>query len=66
EKYTLLPYPAEESMFSKLMTESPTNYVKSSLLKSQLGDLYYQYEFINNFQINDMLQMRMPYELNIH
>ena len=66
EKYTLLSYPAEESMFSKLMNESPTNYVKSSLLKSQLGDLYYQYEFINNFQINDMLQMRMPYELNIH
>ena len=66
ETYTLLSYPAEESMFSKLMNESPTNYVKSNLLKSQLGDLYYQYEFINNFQINDMLQMRMPYKLNIH
>ena len=66
EKYSLLSYPEEESMLSKLMNNNPTKYVRSNLLKSKLGDLYYQYEFINNFSINDMLQMRMPYELDIH
>ena len=66
EKYSLLSYPEEESMLSKLMNNNPTKYVRSNLLKSKFGDLYYQYEFINNFSINDMLQMRMPYELDIH
>ena len=66
EKYTLLTYPEGESMLSKLMNNNPTKYVRSSLLKSKFGDLYYQYEFVNNFSINDMLQMRMPYELDIH
>ena len=66
EKYSLLSYPAEESILSKLMNSSPSKYVRSSLLKSKFGDLYYQYEYVNNFSINDMLQMRMPYELDIH
>lgn len=66
EKYTLLTYPEGESMLSKLMNNNPTKYVRSNLLKSKFGDLYYQYEFVNNFSINDMLQMRMPYELDIH
>jgi protease-4 len=66
EKYTLLTYPEEESILSKLMNSSPSKYVRSSLLKSKFGDLYYQYEYVNNFSINDMLQMRMPYELDIH
>ena len=66
EKYSLLSYPEEESILSKLMNNSPSKYVRSSLLKSKFGDLYYQYEYINNFSINDMLQMRMPYELDIH
>lgn len=66
EKYSLLTYPEKESMLSMLMNNSPTKYVRSNLLKSKFGDLYYQYEFVNNFSINDMLQMRMPYELDIH
>jgi len=66
ENYSVLIYPEEQGFFSKLMDSKPTNYVESRILKSKLGDLYYPYSFINNFTINDMLQARMPYELNIH
>lgn len=65
ESYTIMNYPAEESMFSKLLSSSPGDYLESRLMKSKLGQLYYPYSFIDKFQINDMLQARMPYDLNI-
>jgi len=66
ESYTIMSYPAEESMLSKLLSSTPGGFIKTHFIKSKLGHLYYPYSFIEEYTINDMLQARMPYELNIH
>lgn len=65
ETYTRLSYPAPKSLWSQLLDLNPAGYVETRVLKGKLGDLYYPYSYMKNFSINDMLQARMPYELNI-
>jgi len=66
ESYTIMNYPAEKSMLSKILSSTPGGFIQSRLMKSRLGQLYYPYNFIDNYTITDMLQARMPYELIIH
>lgn len=65
ESYTVLSYPEKESVFSMLFKENPGNYIENKLLKSKLGDYYNQFTLLKSLDDTDMLQARMPFDLNI-
>ena len=65
ENYTVLGYPAKKDFFSSLIEEKPTNYIQSQILRSNLGDFYKDFSFIKSLEEADVLQARLPFELNI-
>lgn len=66
DAYTIINYPAKASFLETLMNSNPGNYIKTKLLGSKMGEIYNQFNFIENIEKQDCLQMRVPFELNIH
>ena len=66
EGYTLLAYPAKESMWQSLLNTDPGTYIKAHLLQGEAGRLYRQIDRLNHLDACDRIQARMPYEPNIH
>lgn len=65
ENYTLVNYPAKESMWESLMNTNPGSYIKAHLLQGEMGRLYHQINLIDRIDGCDRLQARMPFEPNI-
>ena len=67
EAYTVMNYPKKKDFLETLMEEAnPGNYIKAQLLNGKAGELYRQFNLLENFEQCDRLQMRVPFELNIH
>lgn len=65
DAYTVMSYPGKESIFETLMNTRPDNYIKARILKSSMGELYQQFNLLENFNKCDRIQARIPFELNI-
>lgn len=65
DNYTVLSYPEKESFFDVLFKEKPSNYIETKILKSKLGNYYDQFTLLKGLEDTDLLQARMPFELNI-
>lgn len=65
DAYTVMSYPRKESIFETLMNTRPDNYIKARILKSSMGELYQQFNLLENFDKCDRIQARIPFELNI-
>lgn len=65
EAYTVISYPKKESFFEALMNTNPGNYIKTRMLKGAIGDIYQQFNILENFDKYDRIQARIPFELNI-
>lgn len=63
--YTVLNLPEKDSFFSFLLEEDPTNYIKSELLKENMGEYYEAISLIKNLEKVDFMQARIPFVLNI-
>ncbi len=66
DAYTVLSYPEKKSFFSTLLETNPGNYIRLRLLSGKAGELYQQFNLINNFDKCDRVQARVPFELNIN
>lgn len=64
ENYTIIDYPAKESIFSNLLNEGKNNYIDSKLSES-LGEYYSSLKFLQTLKDADRVQARLPFELNI-
>lgn len=62
---TVMSYPGKESFFETLMNTRPDNYIKARILKGSMGELYHQFNLLENFDKCDRIQARIPFELNI-
>lgn len=65
EAYTVISYPKKESFFEALMNTNPGNYIKTRMLKGAIGDIYQQFNILENFDKYNRIQARIPFELNI-
>lgn len=65
DAYTILSYPGKKSFLESLMSANPGSFVKAHLLKGNIGELYKQFNLIDNFDQIDRIQARMPFEPNI-
>lgn len=65
ESYTVMSYPEKESFLDALLNIQPTSYMKSKLLKSNLGDFYKDFSILKNLGEQSIIQARMPFEPNI-
>ena len=63
--YTIVSYPEKKDVLSSLLDTKLTNYVESQLLKSKLGEYYWQFGLLMNLKEQSMIQARVPFELNI-
>ena len=67
EAYTLINYPKKKEFFETILENGEAdNLIKSTLLNGETGKLYRQIQQLENIKQNDPLQMRVPFELNIH
>jgi protease-4 len=65
ENYAVIAYPKKKNFLSSLLESKPDNYVESKLLKSKLGDYYYEFANLKNMGKSDFVQARLPVDLNI-
>lgn len=65
DAYTVMNYPAKEAFFEVLINTRPDNYIKSRILKGTMGEIYQQFNILENFDKYDRVQARVPFELNI-
>lgn len=65
EKYTIVNLPEKEDFFSSLFEQDPTNYIKSKLLKENIGEYYKTFNLIKNLEKADFMQARVPFDLNL-
>lgn len=66
EAHTVISYPGKKSFFETLMDTNPGGYIQSRMLKGKVGELYNQFDWLNNFENCDKIQARVPFELNIN
>ena len=66
DAYTVMSYPGKKSFFETLMDTNPGGYIQSRMLKGKVGELYNQFDWLNNFENYDKIQARVPFELNIN
>ncbi len=64
ESYTLLEYPEKEGFFSTFMNKKTSNYIESKL-RNCFGDYYTGFRFIKEADKQDLIQARVPFDLNI-
>ena len=66
DAYTVMSYPGKKSFFDMLTDTKPGGYIQSRILKGKVGELYNQFDWLNNFENCDKIQARVPFELNIN
>ena len=66
EAYTVLSYPGKQSFFEALMDTNPGGYIQSHILKGKIGEIYSQFQWLNDLENCDKIQARIPFELNIN
>lgn len=66
EAYTVLSYPGKKSFFEALMDTNPGGYIQSHILKGKIGEIYSQFQWLNDLENCDKIQARIPFELNIN
>lgn len=65
DKYTVISYPEKKNVLSLFLAGESTNYVKSQIIKSNLGNYYEGFNLIKNLENADFMQARLPFDLNI-
>ncbi|MDR0745868.1 MAG: signal peptide peptidase SppA [Mediterranea sp.] len=65
EAYTVLSYPEKESFFTSLLNDKPANYIKTKLLKDNLGSYYKEFNLLKSLEDADCLQARVPFSLSM-
>lgn len=65
EQYTIVNLPEKADFFSSLFEQDPTNYIKSKLLKENIGEYYKTFNLIKNLEKADFMQARVPFDLNL-
>lgn len=65
ENYTITNLPEKADFFSSLFEQDPTNYIKSKLLKENIGEYYKTFNLIKNLKKADYMQARVPFDLNL-
>lgn len=64
ENYTVSEYPAKESFFSSILNKKADQYIESQLLNN-FGEYYKGISFMKNLDKKDLIQARIPFDLNI-
>lgn len=65
EKYNVGRYPAPTPWYEGLLNEKSNNYLESSM-RATLGEYYTTFSLVRNVNTLDRIQMRMPFDPNIH
>lgn len=65
EKYNVGRYPAPTPWYEGLLNEKSNNYLESSI-RATLGEYYTTFSLVRNVNTLDRIQMRMPFDPNIH
>ena len=66
ENYSLKSYPAKESFLTNLLNLSGGNFIESQIMKSKLGSYYSDFNLLRTIQEREMIQARLPFELNVN
>ena len=66
ENYSVKSYPAKESLFENLFGGKTTSFVESQIIKSKLGNYYNDFNFLRNIEQRNMIQARIPFEINMN
>lgn len=65
EGYTTVSYPDQEDLLTSLLQLQSSNLIESKLLNSKLGSYYKEFSLLKNIEERDLIQARLPFELNI-
>ena len=65
EKYNTTNYPAPQPWFQTLLNDKTSGYLDAEM-RNMLGEYYTTFSLIRNIRLQDRLQMRLPFEPNIH
>ena len=65
EKYNTANYPAPQPWFQTLLNDKKSGYLDAEM-RNMLGEYYTTFSLIRNIRLQDRLQMRLPFEPNIH
>ena len=65
EEYSIISYPAQESMFSSLMGSAKKDYIEGKMNET-LGEYYQYLKFLENIKEADRIQARIPFDLRIN
>lgn len=65
EKYNTTNYPAPQPWFQTLLNDKKSGYLDAEM-RNMLGEYYTTFSLIRNIRLQDRLQMRLPFEPNIH
>ncbi len=66
DEYRIKEYPQKKDPMQQILEEFGVENIKSSLIKSELGENYKYYEQVKNIESNfNTIQMRMPFDLEV-
>lgn len=65
DAYNTVNYPEPESWFSSLLDKKKSGYLESEM-RAMLGEYFTTFSLLRTIKAQDRLQMRMPFEPNIH
>ena len=66
ENYSLKSYPEKESFLVNIMKSGTGNFVESQIIKSKIGSYYNDLILLRNLEERDMIQARLPFEINMN
>ena len=66
EHYSVKSYPSKESLFQNFFGGQSTSFVESQIIKSKLGNYYNDFNFLRNIEQRNMIQARIPFEINMN
>ncbi len=65
QKYSTVAYPTSEPWYKTLLSDKKDGYLESQL-RSALGEYYSTFSLLSTLRGQDRVQMRLPFEPNIH
>ncbi|MBP5381130.1 MAG: signal peptide peptidase SppA [Bacteroidaceae bacterium] len=65
EKYSIVNYPEPTPWYQSILSNSKSGYLDAEL-RDILGEYYTTFSLLRNIKQQDRLQMRLPFEPNIH
>ena len=65
KEYTTSNHPAAEPWYANLLNNKKDNYLESQL-RATLGEYYTTFSLLHTLKAQDRIQMRIPFEPNIH